>query len=67
MAGVSSYFAISFNIRKLARNINFWSDIHISDANMDPFITFGQDIFAYLKNIGVQIKEKITGKTAIGF
>ena len=36
---------------------------------MDPFIIFGPDIFAYLKNIGVQIKEKITGtcKTAIGF
>ena len=35
---------------------------------MDPLITFGLDKFAYLKNIGVQIKEKkITVKTAIGF
>ena len=33
---------------------------------MDPFITFGPDIFAYLKNIGVLIKEKIIGITAIG-
>ena len=58
VADVSSYLAISLNIRKLAKNINFGSDTHISDAKMDPFITFGQDIFAYLKNIGVQIKEK---------
>ena len=29
--------------------------------------TFGPDIFANLKNVGVQIKEKITVKTAIGF
>ena len=33
----------------------------------NPFITFGQDILAYLKHIGVQIKEKITGKTASVF
>ena len=34
---------------------------------MDLFITFGPDIFAYVKNIGVLRKEKITGRTAIGF
>ena len=31
---------------------------------MNPFNTFGPDILTYLKHIGVQIKEKITGKTA---
>ena len=67
VAGVSSYFGISLNIRKLAKNINCGSDTHISDAKMDPFITFGQDIFAYLKNIGIQIEEKVNGKTATGF
>ena len=58
VADMSSYFAKNLNIRKLAKNINFRSCTHISDVKMDPFITFGQDIFAYLKNIGVQIKEK---------
>ena len=33
---------------------------------MNPFNTFGLDVFTYLKHIGVQIKEKITGKTASG-
>ena len=65
--GVSSYFTIRLNIQKLAKNIKFGSDIHTSDAKMDPFINFGPDIFAYLKNIGVPIKEKITDTIAIGF
>ena len=43
------------------------TSIHLSDAKTDPFITLGPDISAYLKNIGIQIKEKKTGKTAIGF
>ena len=34
---------------------------------MNPFNTFGLDVYTYLKHIGVQIKEKITGKTASGF
>ena len=67
VAGMSSNFTISLNIQKSAKNIKFGSDIHISDAKMDPFITFWPDIFAYLKNIGVLNKEKITGRTAIGF
>ena len=67
VAGVSSYFTISLNIQKSAKNIKFESEIHTSDAKMDPFITFGPDFLAYLKNIGVLIKEKITGRTAIGF
>ena len=67
VADVSSYLVVGLNIRKLAKTINFGSDTHISDAKMDPFITFGKDIFAYLKNICVQIKEKRTGKTAIVF
>ena len=67
VADVSSYFAIILNIRKLAKIINFGSGTHISDAKIDPFITFGQDMFPYMKNIGVQIKEKIIGKTAVAF
>ena len=43
------------------------SDTHISDAKMSPFITFGPYIFAYLKHIGVQRKEKLCCKTASGF
>ena len=34
---------------------------------MNPFNTFGPDDFTYLKQICVQIKENITGKTASGF
>ena len=34
---------------------------------MNPFNTFGPDFFTYLKQIFVQIKENITGKTASGF
>ena len=47
--------------------INFGSDTLISDAKMNPFNNFGLYVFTYLKRIGVQIKEKITGKTASGF
>ena len=61
MAGVSSNSTRSLNIKKTAKNGNFGSDTHLPDAKMDPFITFGPDIFAYLKHIGVQIKENITG------
>ena len=45
----------------------FGSVTHISDAKMNPFITFGPDIFAYLKHISVQIKENITRTTVSGF
>ena len=34
---------------------------------MSPFNTVGPDVFTYLKQICVQIKENITGKTASGF
>ena len=51
----------------MAKNVNFGSDTHISDAKMNPFNTFGLYVFTYLKHIGVQIKEIITGKTAAGF
>ena len=33
---------------------------------MNPFNTFGPDVFTYLKQICVQIKENIIGKTASG-
>ena len=49
------------------KHINFGSDTHISDVKMNPFNTFGPDVFTYLKQICVQIKENITGKTATGF
>ena len=62
VTSVSSYYTSSLNIRILAKigktNINFGSDINISDAKMNPFNTFGPDSFTYLKHIGVQIKEK---------
>ena len=51
----------------MAKNVNFGSDTHISGAKMNPFNTFGLNVFTYLKHIGVQINEKITGKTASGF
>ena len=49
-----------FDYPKIGKNVNFGSDTHISYAKMNRFITFGPDIFAYLKKIGVQIKEKNT-------
>ena len=49
------------------KNVNFGSDTHISDVKMNPFNTFGPDVFTYLKLVCVQIKENITGKTASGF
>ena len=39
----------------LAKNFNFGLDPHISDANTDPFIRFGADLFVYLNHIGIQI------------
>ena len=33
-------------------------DTHILDAKTNPLIVCGPDIFAYLKHIGVKIKEK---------
>ena len=58
VAHVSLYSTRRLNIRKLAKSINFGSDAHIADAKTNPFVTFGPDIFAYLKHIGVLIKEK---------
>ena len=34
---------------------------------MNPLDTFELDVFTYLKHKSVQIKEKITGKTASGY
>ena len=51
----------------MAKNVNFGLHTHISDAKMNPFNTFGLDVLTYLKHIGVQIKEKITGKAASVF
>ena len=71
VASVSSVSTSSLNFQKLAKigkkNINFGSDTHISDVKMNPFNTFGPDVFTYLKQICVQIKENITGTTASRF
>ena len=67
VAHVSSYFTRRLNIRKLAKNVKFGSDTHISDAKTNPSITFGPYIFAYLKHLGVHIKEIIICKTASVF
>ena len=58
---------MSENKQKLAKNVNLGSDTHISDVKMNPFNTLGPDVFTYLKQIYMQIKENITGKTANGF
>ena len=58
----------NFLVKHEKKNIvNFRSDTHISDVKMNPFNTFGPDVFTYLKQICVQIKENTTGKTASGF
>ena len=70
VASVSSVSTCSLNVRKLAtigKNVNFGSDTHISDVKMNPLNTFGPDVSTYLKQICVQIKENITGKTASVF
>ena len=70
VAGVSSYFYQKFDYPKIGKKHQFWlfwGQILISDAITKPFITFGPDIAAYLKQIGIQMKEKITCKTASGF
>ena len=71
VASVPSVSTSSLNVRKLAKigkkTANFGSDTHISDVKINPFNTFGPDVFRYLKQICVQIKENITGKTASGF
>ena len=51
----------------MTKNVKFGSDNRILDAKMNPFNNFGLDVFTYLKYICLQIKEKITGKTASGF
>ena len=45
-----------------AKIVNFGLDPHIFDAKTDPFIPFGAILFVYLKHIGIQIIEEITGK-----
>ena len=45
-----------------AKILNFGLDPRIFDAKTDPFIPFGANFFVYLKHIGIQIIEKITGK-----
>ena len=44
------------------KNHHFGLDLHISDTKTDTFISFGADLFVYLKHTGIHIKEKITGK-----
>ena len=46
----------------LSKIVNFGLDLHIFDAKTDPFIPFGANLFVYLKHIGIQIIEKITGE-----
>ena len=46
----------------LAKIVNFGLNPHIFDAKTDPFIPSGANLFVYLKHIGIQILEKITGK-----
>ena len=71
VACVSSYSTKSFDYPKIGQKTSILvilgSDTHISDAKTNPFITFGPDIFTYLKHKGVQIKEKIICETASGF
>ena len=70
VASVSLVSTSSLNVRKLAKIgkiVNFGTDTHISDVKMNPFNTFGPDVFTYLKQIYVQIKENVTSKTASGF
>ena len=46
-----------------------WARNHTFDAQTDPFIPFGADLFVYLKHIGVQIIEKklVRLKIVFGF
>ena len=44
-----SFSTRNLNISEIQqKNINLGSDTHISDAKMNPFITFGPDIFAFI-------------------
>ena len=65
MAGVHSildFIKTSILGLFLAKIYNFGLDPHIFDGRTDPFIPFGANLFVYLKHIGIQIIEKITGK-----
>ena len=42
--------------------VNFGLDPHIFDVKTDSLIPFGTKSFVYLKHIGIQIIEKMTGK-----
>ena len=44
----------------LAKNVDFGLDPNISDANTDPFIPFGANLFVYFNHIGIQITLNIT-------
>ena len=46
----------------MAKLVNFGPDPHTFDAKTDPSIPFGANLFVYLKHIGIQIIETITGK-----
>ena len=58
MARLSSNSNKKFEYPNIDKKVNFGPDTHILDAKMKPKITFGPDIFAYLKHIGMQIKEE---------
>ena len=59
-------FYQQFESPKISKN---WQKTLIlgQTPKMNPFNTFGPDVFTYLKQICVQIKENITGKIASGF
>ena len=57
-----NFIKTSFFWLFLAKIVNFWLDPRIFDAKTDPFIPFGDNLFVYLKHIGMQIIKKITGK-----
>ena len=46
----------------MAKIVNFGLDPHIFDAKIDSFIPFGANFCVYLKHIGIQIIEKMTGQ-----
>ena len=46
----------------LAKFVNFGLGPHIFDAKTDSFIPFGASFCVYLKDIGIQMIEKMTGK-----
>ena len=64
MAGVHSklnFIKTSILGASFGKIINFGLDPHTFDAKTDPFISFGANLFVYLKHISIQTVGKITG------